>query len=95
MIHNHEVIYNPAFEDDSNYDVQCDLTDQFEEMFPDKCFDTFDEFWNQLKTFQARSAEYHVQADVTTEFVETFASGRFSTYNDFLLRLEEFQQVFP
>nr|VZI51417.1 unnamed protein product [Spirometra erinaceieuropaei] len=62
MTHNHEVIYNPAFEEDDNrYDVQCDLTDQFEEMFPVKCFDTFDEFWNRLKEFQAKTGSIYIK----------------------------------
>uniref|UniRef100_A0A0V0J7E6 FAR1 domain-containing protein n=1 Tax=Schistocephalus solidus TaxID=70667 RepID=A0A0V0J7E6_SCHSO len=62
MTHNHEIIYNPAFEeDDSTYDVQCDLTDHFEEMFPEKCFDTFDEFWNKLKEFQAKTGSIYIK----------------------------------
>ncbi|EUB62359.1 hypothetical protein EGR_02812 [Echinococcus granulosus] len=57
MVHNHAVVYNPAFkqhgvDDDDGYDVRCDLTGQFEELFPVKSFNTFDEFLGKLHEFQ-------------------------------------------
>lgn len=68
MVHNHAVVYNPAFKqhgvdgigcvpkvkllDDDGYDVRCDLTGQFEELFPVKSFNTFDEFLGKLHEFQ-------------------------------------------
>uniref|UniRef100_A0A5K3EK87 FAR1 domain-containing protein n=2 Tax=Mesocestoides corti TaxID=53468 RepID=A0A5K3EK87_MESCO len=57
MVHNHAVVYNPAFkqrgvDDDEGYDVRCDLTVQFEEFFPVKSFATFDEFLTKLQEFQ-------------------------------------------
>ncbi|KAM7536315.1 hypothetical protein Aperf_G00000081806 [Anoplocephala perfoliata] len=56
MVHNHAVVYNPAFKqhgfDDEGYDVRCDLTDEFERIFPEKSFDTFEEFLNKLQEFQ-------------------------------------------
>lgn len=68
MVHNHAVVFNPAFKqhefdgmsfyllewvlDDDGYDVRCDLTVQFEQIFPEKVFDTFQEFLDKLEQFQ-------------------------------------------
>ncbi|KAM3183369.1 hypothetical protein ACTXT7_010475 [Hymenolepis weldensis] len=38
--------------DDDGYDVRCDLTVQFEQLFPEKAFDTFQEFLGKLEQFQ-------------------------------------------
>nr|CUU99320.1 hypothetical transcript [Hymenolepis microstoma] len=57
MVHNHAVVYNPAFKQyefdvDDGYDVRCDLTVQFEQLFPEKTFNTFQEFLDKLEQFQ-------------------------------------------
>ncbi len=35
-----------------SYDVRCDLSAEFEELFPVKSFDTFEEFSDRLQQFQ-------------------------------------------
>ncbi|KAL5106185.1 hypothetical protein TcWFU_004578 [Taenia crassiceps] len=101
MVHNHAVVYNPAFKqhgvdgigcirqvnplDDDGYDVRCDLTVPIEEAIQ----------YPQATHLSASDdslIDYNVVYDVTTQFVEIFSSGRFPTYQDFLVRLEEFQR---